>query len=95
MSSESKDYSKEPVSLAEARAQKAKNASLWAPRDALIDVLRRIDAGEVNPEAILIVYRFKEGEDRFTEWTRSGDNEAVFIGMLEQAKIGILRPKDD
>lgn len=38
--------SDEPISLAKARADKANDCRLWSPRDAVEDVLKRIDGGE-------------------------------------------------
>lgn len=44
----------EPVSLAAHRARTARDARLWTPRDALLDMIRRIDSGEISPEKIAI-----------------------------------------
>lgn len=52
-----------PVSLAEKRADKAANASLWTPRDALISLLREIDGG-LNVEMCVISYRVKDVGDQ-------------------------------
>lgn len=42
----SADYTQEPVTLTEYRARREDKAQLWTVRDALVNTLRRIDAGE-------------------------------------------------
>jgi len=51
------DYSNAPESITEIRADKASNAALWTPRDALISLLRDIDQGNIKPDAIVICVR--------------------------------------
>lgn len=51
------DFSGYPVSLAEARADKERDCRLWAPRDALINLLRDIDSGKIRADALVCVYR--------------------------------------
>lgn len=51
------DFSNAPQSITEIRADKAENAALWTPRDAVIALLRDIDRGEVKPDAIVICIR--------------------------------------
>jgi hypothetical protein len=53
-----------PESLSERKAHKAQDGALWTPRDALIDMLRRIDNGEVNPRVCLVAidYEDEDGE---------------------------------
>lgn len=46
----------EPTSLAEHRALKAEDCTLWSPADALRSLLRRIEAGEVSPDRLAIHY---------------------------------------
>jgi len=54
------DYTKEPVSLTEHRARKEEKASIWSVRDALINTLRRIDAGELAPIHMVMVIETNE-----------------------------------
>lgn len=53
-------FANAPVSLAETRAMREDNARLWTPRDALVSLLRDIDAGKVDPYAIVIAYGCRE-----------------------------------
>ena len=55
MTDEPTDYTKAPVSIAEHQARKHEKAKLWTPRDALINTLRRIDAGEFNAVSMVMV----------------------------------------
>lgn len=45
-----------PKTLAEARANKNRQARDWEPRDALIACLREIDSGRIKPDELIILY---------------------------------------
>lgn len=55
-------FAEYPVSITTHKATMHRDAGLWTPRDALVDMLRRIDRGELKPRAIIIGVDF-EGED--------------------------------
>lgn len=42
------DFAGQPISLSERRAEKSGKAKDWSPRDALVSLLREIDAGELD-----------------------------------------------
>lgn len=48
-----KDY---PKSVGDVRSDKTGSAADWSPRDALIQVLRDIDRGEISPDVMVICY---------------------------------------
>lgn len=50
----SKDYTGEPHTITELRAQRESDSRLWTPRDALVYTLRRIDSGEISPDTVFI-----------------------------------------
>lgn len=50
------NFSNAPESLAIARAEKEANACLAAPRDILVDLLKRIDQG-LEVDLVVIAYR--------------------------------------
>jgi hypothetical protein len=54
------DFSDHPQSLSEVKAHREGKASLWTPRDALIDTLRMIDKGEIDPTGLVISYELTE-----------------------------------
>lgn len=81
-----KDFSKEPISIAQIKAEKAGDCSLWGPRDILIDVLRRLDNGNIVPTRMIICYREGEPDDPHTSYTICGDDVLTHVGMLERVK---------
>ena len=88
MAGEIDDFSTYPRSIAEVRSDKTGNASQWTPRDALIDTLRQIDSGELNPDALTIVYRETTGPGvTNTGWRCAGPDLTVTLGMLTYAQI--------
>lgn len=80
------DFSDTPPSLGERRATLAQDGSKWSPREALIAMLRDIDAGTVQPTMLTIVYH-DAGRTRFVT---SAPNAHSGIGMLEIAKHYML-----
>jgi DNA invertase Pin-like site-specific DNA recombinase len=85
-----KDFTKEPYSITELRANKTGAARDWTPRDCLVDMLRQIDSGELNPDAIVVVYRVDRGENQ----TGIGSVKAtpdlhVALQMLDCAKLDL------
>ena len=53
------NYSEQPTSLAERRAFKEGDCTLWTPRDLLLYYLKRIDAGE-DFSGLMVVYLKKD-----------------------------------
>jgi len=45
-----------PKSIGEIRAEKEGDGSVWAPRDALIAMLRKIDSGEISPKSLVVCW---------------------------------------
>lgn len=75
-----KDY---PKSIAEIRSEQADDSALHAPRDALIAVLRMIDSGEENVDALVVCYRHwvdGKARARFMQATPDG---LVTLGLLQ------------
>jgi len=54
------DYTKEPITLTEYRATSQGQGKLWSVRDALVNTLRRIDAGEFVPMNMALVIETEE-----------------------------------
>ncbi len=83
-------FAQAPMSLAEARAHREENAALWSPRDALISLLRDIDAGKVDPYAMVIAYGQREAGGRVStsSLVAGGDRHTqVGIVSLVQARM--------
>lgn len=45
-----------------AAANEARDATLWTPRDVLVEAIRAIDEGEISPLALAVVYLEKKGK---------------------------------
>jgi len=74
----SDDYTQEPVTLTEFRARKEGLATIWTVRDALVNTLRRIDAGEFVPENMVMVI---ETEENYISVTATCDQDKT-IALL-------------
>lgn len=84
------DYSDHPQTMGELRVGRTDDALDWSPRDALIRVLRRLDAGEIKPECLAVVYAQRMDEPGATKsayattMIQSG-NALMVDGMLSRA----------
>lgn len=69
-----KNYSDEPKTITELKAEKHQNGNLATPRDALIGVLRDIDSGVINAETVYVCYReaTENGETHRRGFRRGG-----------------------
>ncbi len=79
------DFSEHPVSIAEIKADRANDAALWTPRDALIAALRAIDSGDWKPNHLLVVGATVEPEFTSNEYYNSIPSMMFGIGMLTTA----------
>lgn len=71
-----------PVSIAERRASRAHDGSLWTPRDALVDLLRQIDRGEVKVDEVVISYRESDAHGTRTRFIAAGGDLLTGLGLL-------------
>lgn len=80
------------VNLGAVRAQRSSNAADWSPRDAIEDCLRRIDAGELKPDACVVVWREKleRGETR-TNYAVSGPDVHTVLGLLSACAMKLWK----
>ncbi len=77
------NYANAPIAIAEVRAQKADDSSQWSPRECLIKVLRDIDSGTVNPECLIIAYRYQTPDGTLcVGHTTSTQDSHQLIGLL-------------
>lgn len=88
----SDDFKNHPVSLTEVRAHRTRRASDWTPRDVLIDLLRQIDSGEANPEALVVCHsEFDDEGLSTTSYSVSSPNMLVTLGMMARAATDMQR----
>ena len=81
------DFSKQPISITEARATREKNGSLWTARDALIETLREIDNGRRVDAIFLAIGERADDGGVITSFKAAGAPDRwSIIGLLECAK---------
>lgn len=79
-------YADYPRSVNELRTLRSGNAADWSPREILIAMLREIDAGRLEPESLVVVYREKREGGFWSDFSSSCADGAVMLGLLETAK---------
>jgi hypothetical protein len=50
-------FADHPKTIGQHRSDRTQLCSDWEPRDALIELLRRIDRGEIDPDSMVICWR--------------------------------------
>lgn len=84
-------FADHPQSLAEHVSDKDQDASKWAPRDALVSVLRDLDRGELPIETIVICYSWPTGPGRtVTSFRQSGESMVKALGTVELARFKMM-----
>lgn len=78
------DFKDHPQSLSEIRANKSRNCADWTPRDALIDMLRRIDGGE-QIDALVICARQVNDEGTATKFSMATPDLITAFGLMSRA----------
>lgn len=78
--------SDEPISFSTAKAQRSGNAADWTPRDVLVDTLKRLDAGDINPAGLIISF-YEEHDEGLTDvkFSASVPNVIMATGCLHRA----------
>lgn len=87
--SDGESFDNHPKSLAEVRSMKSQNGADWKPRDALIDMLRRIDAGEIAPDALVIGHCQFKGKTTQVCFNAASPDIVTTLGLLEAVKAKI------
>jgi hypothetical protein len=84
---EDKSFAAVPVSVAEKRAEKAGEADKWSARDALLSVLRDLDAGKMRPETLVVVWVDvgELGDRSRTNYAAAGGPAVKTLGSLVRA----------
>lgn len=78
-------YADHPVSLTEAKAHKEHDGRLWTARDALIELLRRIDNGDVAVGAMVICYaELEDGKHATTRFSAAYSDFPTTLGLLNR-----------
>lgn len=87
------DFKEHPKSIAEIKSSKTNRGSDWTPRDALIALLRDIDAGQIALEAVFICAKVKGSEPGFSRpfYSVAAADPADALGTIEMAKMAYQR----
>lgn len=90
--SEEKSYANAPKSFLEARSEKLSDSSIWTPRDALISVLRKLDAGEAVPRDLIVVWTEEhEGKTFNVNSVIACPTTLASVGLLTVAVHDLLK----
>lgn len=84
------NFADAPLSDTEIKSDKTRNQKDWTPRDVLISTLRRIDAGEIDPDSLTVVFRVLNDDGiPSVNYASSGNDPHVTMGMLTVAQFVI------
>jgi hypothetical protein len=78
-----------PRSVNEWRARRSGDAADWSPREALIAVLRSLDEGVLQPDALVVCYREQREHGSRSSFVAACPDCTVMLGLLEAAKFRI------
>lgn len=85
------DFADHPVSLTEAKASRDHDSRLWTPRDALISLLRDIDSGAINPNALVAVCRTQDEDGGYrTTFVNATPDVHVAMGLLARGQFRLM-----
>lgn len=89
-------FAEEPRSITDIKANKSGNAADWTPRDALIDVLRMIDKGEIAPQTLFIGWSEvnEKGDKISTDYRNSAPTGVHTMGLLLRLSYRFNRVMD-
>jgi hypothetical protein len=92
------NFANHPKSIGEIRAEKEGDGSLWSPRDALIELLRKIDSGEIEIDCAVLVYgKIHEDKSKNVVWSVACPSPVTALGLLTRAahRINVCMSGDD
>lgn len=85
------EYAEHPISMTEARASRSHDSRLWTPRDALISLLRDIDSGKINPNALVAICRTQDDDGSYsTTFVNATPDVHVAMGLLARGQFRLM-----
>ena len=86
-----------PVAIDELRAERSRSAGDISPRSTLVALLRKIDTGEIDPEALVVGWASKINETggRTSGWSAAGPDLLTQIGILQRTILRMHKAVDD
>jgi hypothetical protein len=80
------NFANHPKSISEIKAQKEGDGAMWSPRDALIEMLREIDSGNLDVKSMIIAYETAPDEGRsYTCFSSACPSPLIALGLLVRA----------
>lgn len=81
-------FENSPVSIGEFKADKSRDAKDWKPREALVELLRRIDNGEYpDMDALILAWRERTAKGEISSYySASSPDIHVSLGVLARAE---------
>lgn len=73
-----------PLSMTEIKAEREGDMRIWTPRDVLIDLLRRIDSGDLVTDAMVVSFRRVDGDDYYTNFAMASPDLHTSLGLLSR-----------
>lgn len=87
------DFKDHPPSITEIKSDKSNRGSDWTPRDALIALLRDIDSGNINVQAVFIAAKVAGSDAGACRpfFSVAAADPCDAVGVLELAKQAYIR----
>lgn len=92
---EDQDFSEYPELLASHRAWKLNSGREWTPRDVLLELLKDIDSGKIDPQALVVGYAKKtdDGKGFVVGYRQAAPSFVISLGIMEAVKYYIMNGK--
>lgn len=90
MTSEVENFANYPKSVADIRSDASNKASDWAPRDVLIEMLRKIDGG-ADIKVLSVAYSWEEGDSHHSSYLAAAPTVGLGVGVASMALHKMIR----
>jgi len=75
-----------PKSLNDIRSSRTNDGADWTPRECLIDMLRCIDSGEIDPQTLIIIAARVSDSKSDVFYSLSSPNALMTLGAMDRAR---------
>jgi hypothetical protein len=77
------NFADHPPTIGRLRSDRTGSCTDWSPRDVLIEMLRRIDAGETDIDAMVVCWRARHADrDATGHFLQASPDPMVTLGLL-------------
>lgn len=84
------NFADHPESVGELRSNRDCDAAKWKPRDVLVSLLRDIDSGKADIDALIVCYRQHVDEKARGRFLQSTPDGLVTLGLLSATAHQIM-----